>query len=100
MILYNTTYSVANEVEQDWLHWMKTSHIPSMLATGLPAGHKVLRLLTEIDNGGATYSVQLDFNAMEDYFTYQSLHADTMQQQIQDRFANQFVSFDTLLEDA
>jgi len=99
MILYNTTYSVANEVEQDWLHWMKTSHIPAILATGLPISHKVLRLLTEIDNGGATYSVQLDFNAMEDYFTYQSLHANSMQQRIQDRFSNQFVSFDTLLED-
>jgi hypothetical protein len=100
MILYNTTYSVANEVEREWLHWMKTNHIPTILATGLPAGHKMLRLLTELDNGGTTFSVQLDFNAMEDYFTYQSLHADTMQQRIHDRFANQFVSFDTLLEDA
>lgn len=100
MILYNTTYSVANEVEHDWLHWMKTSHIPAMLSTGLPISHKLLRLLTEIDNGGVTYSVQLDFNAMEDYFTYQSLHADQMQQQMHDQFANQFVSFDTLLEDA
>ncbi|GAB3887954.1 hypothetical protein GCM10028825_19820 [Spirosoma agri] len=99
MILYNTTYSVAIEVEQEWLRWMKTSHIPAILATGLPASHKLLRLLTEIDNGAATYSVQLDFHAMEDYFTYQSLHADDMQQRIYHRFTNQFVSFDTLLED-
>lgn len=100
MILYNTTYSVANDVAGDWLRWMKTNHIPAMLATGLPVGHKMLRLLTEIDNGGMTYSVQLDFTAMEDYFTYQTRHADAMQQRIHDRFANQFVSFDTLLEDA
>lgn len=100
MILYNTTYSIANEVEQDWLHWMKTNHIPTILSTGLPTSHKVLRLLTELDNGGVTYSVQLDFNTLEDYFSYQSLHADMMQERVLDRFANQFVSFDTLLEDA
>ncbi|QJW88860.1 DUF4286 family protein [Spirosoma taeanense] len=100
MILYNTTYSVANEVAREWLHWMRTDHIPALLATGLPIGHKLLRLLTELDNGGTTFSVQLDFTAMEDYFTYQNLHADAMQQRIQNRFANQFVSFDTLLEDA
>lgn len=100
MILYNTTYSVASEVEQSWLDWMKTVHIPAILATDLPVNYRLLRLLTELDNGGITYSVQLDFRAMEDYFAYQNLHADAMQQRIQDRFANQFVFFDTLLEEA
>lgn len=99
MILYNTTYSVANEVEKEWLHWVKTDHIPTIIATEIPASYRILRLLTEVDNGGATYSLQLDFNAMEDYFTYLNQHADNMQQRIEDRFANQFLSFDTLLEE-
>lgn len=100
MILYNTTYSVANDVAPDWFRWMKTDHIPHLLATGLPTGHRVLRLLTELDNGGTTYSVQLDFTAMEDYFAFQSQFADAMHQRIEDRYAGQYVSFDTLLEDS
>lgn len=99
MILYNTTYSVAIEVGSDWLRWMKTFQIPAIMATGLPAGHKVRRLLTELDNGGVTYSVQLDFHTMDDYEAYQQHHAYALQQRIQHRFGGQFVSFDTLLED-
>ena len=99
MILFNTTYSVAPEVAPDWLRWMKAFYLPAVMATKLPVSHKVLRLLTELDNGGVTYSVQLDFTTLEDYDTYQNLHADAMQQRIQHRFGNQFVSFDTLLED-
>ncbi len=99
MILYNTTYSVAPETAPDWLRWMKAFYLPAVMATELPVGHKLLRLLTELDNGGVTYSVQLNFTTMEDYFTYLNRHADAMQQRIHHRFANQYVSFDTLLEE-
>lgn len=99
MILYNTTYSVAVEAGSDWLHWMKTAQLPAIMDTNLPVGHRVLQLLTEIDNGGVTYSVQLDFSTMADYETYQTQHANAMERQIQHRFGGQYVSFDTLLEE-
>lgn len=99
MILYNTTYSVANEVAADWLRWMKLFFLPSAMATELPTGYRVLRLLTELDNGGVTYSVQLDFETMDAYQTYQEQHADLLRQRVQHRFGNQFISFDTLLEE-
>ena len=100
MIIYNTTYSVADEIAQDWLHWMKRFFVPAAMATELPGSHKILRLLTELDNGGTTYSVQLDFKTMADYSAYLAYHADTLRQRIQHRFGNQFISFDTLLEEA
>lgn len=98
MILYNTTYSVALETGPDWLHWMKTVHLPAVMDTQLPVGHKVLRLLTELDNGGVTYSVQLDFSTMTDYEAYLAHHADALQRRVQHRFGGQYVSFDTVLE--
>ena len=100
MILYNTTYSVANEVAADWLRWMKLFFVPAVLATELPVSHKILRLLTELDNGGITYSVQLDFPTMDACLTYQERYADGLHQRIQHRFGNQFASFTTLLEEA
>lgn len=99
MILYNTTYSVATDSSPDWLRWMKNFQIRAVMATGLPVGYKLLRLLTELDNGGVTYSVQLDFSTMADYETYQAHHADAMEKRIRHRFGGQFVSFDTLLEE-
>ena len=99
MLLYNTTYSVAQETGPDWLRWMKAFYIPTVMATGLPVSYKLLRLLTELDNGGTTYSVQLDFATRPDYEAYLNQYADAMQQRIQHRFTGQFVSFDTLLEE-
>jgi len=99
MILHNTTYSIATEVGPDWLRWMKTFQLPAIVATGLPVDHKIWRLLTELDNGGVTYSVQLNFGTLSDCEVYQARHADAMQQRIQHRFGGQFVSFDTLLEE-
>lgn len=100
MILYNTTYSLAEEISADWLPWMKRFFLPAAMATELPVGHKILRLLTELDNGGTTFSVQLDFNTMADYAAYQQYHANGLRERLQHRFGNQFISFDTLLEEA
>jgi hypothetical protein len=34
MILYNVTVSVDPEIHDEWLAWMKSKHIPDVLATG------------------------------------------------------------------
>jgi hypothetical protein len=98
MILYNTTYSVASEIAPDWLRWMKAFYLPAVMATNLPVSHKMLRLLTELDNEAVTYSVQIDFRTMDDYSAYADRHAAAMQQRIKHRFGSQFLSFYTLLE--
>ena len=99
MILYSVTVNIDRTIEQDWLQWMKTIHIPEIMATGLPLANKLLRLLTEIENEGTTYSCQYYFQTMEDYFTYQQLHSPELQQKHHDRYANKYVSFRTLLEE-
>lgn len=99
MIIANTTFSVAEEIATDWLRWMKKFHLTAVMNTGLPQAHRMLHLLTELDNGAVTYTVQLDFTTRADYDLYLAIQADTMQQRIQHRFGNQFVSFDTLLEE-
>lgn len=99
MILYNITMSVDPTIEREFLRWMKDEHMPAVMATGLPLENNVLKLLTEVDNGGVTYTFQYWFRAMEDFVTYQSLHQPTLQQQVADRYANKYVSFRTLLEE-
>lgn len=99
MIIANTTFSVAEDVAADWLRWMKTFYLPAIMKTGLPQTHRMLHLLTELDNGAVTYTVQLDFALRADYDLYLATQADAMQQRVQHRFGGQFVSFDTLLQD-
>ncbi len=99
MILYNETYNIDKTVEAEWLQYMRDDYQPAMMATGLPIETRALRLLTEIDNGGTTYTFQYFFDEMESYFAFQQVHANEFQQRVQRRYAGKFVTFKTLLED-
>jgi len=98
MILYSVTVNIDQTVEADWLQWMKNVHIPEVMATELPIENKLLRLLTEIENEGTTFSCQYYFQTMEDYVAYDKLHSPELQQKHHARYQNQYVSFRTLLE--
>ncbi|GAB3163883.1 DUF4286 family protein [Telluribacter humicola] len=99
MILYNITISILHEAEQEWLQWMKEVHIPEVMATGQPVENRMLRLLTELDNGGVTYTCQYYFNTLADYEIYQAVYHPKLQQKHHERYKERYVTFQTLLED-
>lgn len=100
MIIFNITVNISYAAEKDWLHYMKTVHIPEILATKLPLECKLLRLLTEIENEGSTYTSQFLFRTMEDFLAYQTHFQADLQERHHAQFSGQYVSFRTLLEEA
>ena len=55
MLLYNVTVSIDNAVAADWLHWMKETHIPEVMATTYFVKFQICRMLSEEpDTGGVT----------------------------------------------
>ncbi len=99
MYVYNTTYSVSTERSGEWLRWVREIYIPAILATGLTGQHRMHRLLTELDNGGVTYTLQLSFLTREDFDSYISDYEDIMIEKMQQIFHGNFVYFSTLLEE-
>jgi hypothetical protein len=99
MFIYNTTFSVSLEIEQEWLEWTSKDFVAAVTDTGLPAKHKMLRLLTELDNGAATYTLQLSFTSSETCNNYVSVYEDVMIKFMQDKFTGNFVYFSTLLQE-
>jgi hypothetical protein len=91
--------SIEPAVEAELIYWMRTQHVPDVMATGLPVESKILKLLTEIDNGAVTYTFQYFFKSIDDYETYQNDHSPRLQSHVQQRYGGQFVSFRTLLEE-
>jgi hypothetical protein len=65
MFIYNVTVSIDKTLANDWLNWMKTIHIPDVLNTGHFIENKICRVMN-VDDEGATYSVQYTFEKMED----------------------------------
>jgi hypothetical protein len=99
MLYYNITFSVETESENDYLVYQKTIFLPSIIATKLTQNHKLMRLLTEIDNGGVTYSLQLGFQDMEDYMSFEMTYLPNIITQFHHQFSGKYVSFNTLLEE-
>ena len=97
MIIYNVTISIDREVQEEWLQWMKEVHIPDVMSTGLFIENRILRVLN-VDDTGATFSIQYTLRTMADYEKYSAEFAPRFQSEHTSRYKDRFVAFRTLLE--
>jgi hypothetical protein len=97
MIIYNVTISIDHLVQEEWLRWMKEVHIPDVMSTGLFLENRILRVLN-VDDTGATFSVQYTLRTMADYERYAADFAPRLQAEHTHRYKDKFVAFRTLLE--
>lgn len=99
MILYNVTVKVDRQVQDEWLIWMKTVHIPEVLETGFFSGHTISRLLFQDDGDGSTFVMQYrcaDIPTLNRYFDE---HAPALQKAHTEKYKNKFVAFRTIMEE-
>ncbi len=98
MIVYNVTVNVDNSVHVEWLNWMRETHIPDVMRTGIFQENRILKLIGDEDSGGHTYAIQYTCMTMNDYNTYEQKFAPALQKAHADRYKDKFVAFRTLLE--
>ena len=71
MIIYNVTVSLIDQtIQEDWLHWMKTKHIPDVMNTGCFVKNKICRLMVDDE---ITYAIQY---TCKDLATLEKYHQD------------------------
>lgn len=98
MVVYNVTVKVDWDVHEDWLSWMKETHIPDVINTGLFSGYKVFKLMSLDETDGITYAIQYFCDSMEQYLTYEREYASQLQQAHLARYKDKFVAFRTLMK--
>jgi hypothetical protein len=98
MILYNVTVNVDKDAEIEWLSWMRETHIPDVLATGMFLENKLYRILHDSEDGSINYSVQYFAENMDKLNEYMQVHSKKLQQDVQIKFQDRVVSFRTLLQ--
>lgn len=96
MILYNVTVSIDTTIEQDWLSWMKTVHIPSVMATECFIEARISRVHGE-EQGGLSYAISYIAPSQEKYEEYQEKHAAPLQREHGQRYEGRFAAFRTIL---
>ena len=52
MIIYSVTVSVDEDVHEEWVSWMKQTHIPDVMATGFFVENRFAKVLLAKDEGG------------------------------------------------
>lgn len=98
MIIYNVTVKIEKALEEDWLSWMKATHIPDVLKTGLFSEHRICRIMHDDDDGGVTFAIQYGCADMEAFQTYQTKYAKALQADHMERYKDRYVAFRTLME--
>jgi hypothetical protein len=98
MLLYNVTCNVDEAVADAWLFFMRTIHVPEVVATGCFVRSQICQLLEEEDNGGRTYAIQYYCPDAATLERYQTEFAPALRADVERRFPQQFVAFRTVLE--
>lgn len=96
MFIYNVTVNISEDVHQQWLKWMKETHIPEVMKTGCFIDNQILKVLYVADEGH-TYSIQYKFLEMADIEKYQKEFAPALQADHKKMFGEKYTAFRTLL---
>jgi hypothetical protein len=99
MLLYNITIGIDKEVEQEWLHWMKTQHIPEVMDTNLFLNFKMYKVLQDDEEGTTSYSVQYFAESLDHVNLYFEKFAPSLLEKLRLRFKDKHVAFMTLLDE-
>jgi hypothetical protein len=97
MILYNVTSSLDPDIADEWLDYMRGTHMPEVMATGFFLKSQLCRLLNEEDDG-ITYASQYYCISLEQLEEYQRLCAPALRADMDARFGGRYASFRTMLE--
>jgi hypothetical protein len=96
MILYNVTVSIDPSVSEEWLSWMRTIHIPEVMATGCFVESRLSRVQGE-EEGGVTFAITYLSPNQALLDEYQSKHAPLLQKSHSEKYIGKFAAFRTFL---
>lgn len=99
MFLFNNTIGIDRIVEQSWLEWMKKTHIPAIMSTGLFTDVKMYKVLHEQDDDTVSYSIQFFSKTISNVQQYLDQFSPKHIEEFQREFRNRHVAFRTLLQE-
>lgn len=99
MLLYNVTIGIDKEIEQEWIEWIKSKHIPAVMGTGLFVDSRMYKILHDEGEGTISFSIQYFAMSINFINEYLQIHAPRIVEEHRQRFVNRHVVFQTLLEE-
>jgi hypothetical protein len=99
MIIYSVTCHVEIGIAEEWVSWMKGTHIPEVLETNLFVSHKFCEVMVdEPDNIGKSFNIQYELESMGHLDIYNEKHAPALKQKTLERYGEKCLAFRTILK--
>ncbi len=96
MILYNVTVSIDPSIKEEWISYMRSTHIPDVMATGCFIESRFSKLHAE-DESEETYAIAYVAKNIDQLDIYQKEHAKKLQEDHSSRFMGKFGAFRSIL---
>ncbi len=97
MILYNVTVAIDPSVEKEWVNWMRSVHIPDVMATGCFIESRFSKVQTE-EEEGLSYAITYLCEHKELLEKYRNNYAPELQKEHSEKFNGRFAAFRTFLD--
>lgn len=91
--IYAVTIQIQPSKHEEWLNYMKDSHIQDVLDTGFFSEASMTKVLKEDEQEGFTYTIHYHFDDFSDFKTYEEVHAPSLQAEHQEKFNGTFLAF-------
>ena len=98
MILYNTTFVVDDTVHEEWITWLKDSHIKDYLQSSCFLGARLGKVTSHVEPGMQTYSLQLFVNDELTLDQFKNNFLSELQQASLQKFGTKVLSFTSEME--
>ena len=98
MLLYNVTITLELDIQEDWLRWMRETHIPDVMATNMFVSYRMSKLLGHEHEDSAIYTIQYLVKDMATLKKYMSELAPALQEDHQKRYKDKYAAFRTVME--
>jgi len=92
------TVAIDQQIEQEWIDWMVSTHIPDVMNTGKFSTYSLQKVLGSENETGVTYSVQYVAPNADTYDEYQRDHAARLQQEHKAKYDGRYGAFRTIME--
>ncbi|MGB0167088.1 MAG: DUF4286 family protein [Luteibaculum sp.] len=97
-LIYNVTVNIDHDIHTEWVNWMKTVHIPDVMASKCFVESRFTQVQSNEEHGGVTYSIQYLAASQADLDRYQREFAPKLQKEHTERYKGKFAAFRTLLK--
>ena len=97
MILFNITVIIEEEIEAEWLKWIKNVFVPDALSSNLLVSNRLLKVLNS-PNEGITYCLQFIADDLKNYTEFANKHSSALLNTHTEQFKNKAVSFSSIME--